>query len=44
VVNRIRVLPFDGTSDIQEINVLGDWAFMWAKLTGSRRRRTEVHP
>ncbi len=24
---------FDGTSDIQEIKVLGDWAFMWAKLT-----------
>ena len=25
--------PFDGTSEIQEIKVLGDWAFMWAKLT-----------
>jgi uncharacterized protein (TIGR02246 family) len=24
---------FDGTSDIQEITVLGDWAFMWTKLT-----------
>lgn len=24
---------FDGKSDIQEIKVLGDWAFMWAKLT-----------
>jgi len=24
---------FDGTSDIQEVKVLGDWAFMWAKLT-----------
>lgn len=24
---------FDGTSEIQEIRVLGDWAFMWAKLT-----------
>jgi uncharacterized protein (TIGR02246 family) len=24
---------FDGTSEIQEINVVGDWAFMWAKLT-----------
>jgi len=22
----------DGTSDIQEIQVLGDWAFMWSKL------------
>lgn len=24
---------FDGTSDIQEIKVSGDWAFMWSKLT-----------
>ncbi len=24
---------FDGVSDIQEIKVLGDWAFMWTKLT-----------
>ena len=24
---------FDGTSDIQEIKILGDWAFMWTKLT-----------
>jgi uncharacterized protein (TIGR02246 family) len=23
---------FDGTSDIQEIRVLGDWAFIWTKL------------
>jgi uncharacterized protein (TIGR02246 family) len=23
---------FDGTSEIQEIQVLGDWAFMWTKL------------
>lgn len=23
---------FDGTSDIQEIKVFGDWAFMWSKL------------
>jgi len=23
---------FDGTSDIQEIKVLGDWAFIWTKL------------
>jgi ketosteroid isomerase-like protein len=22
----------DGTSEIQEIKVLGDWAFMWTKL------------
>ena len=24
---------FDGTSEIQEIEVLGDWAFMWTKLS-----------
>ena len=24
---------FDATSDIQEIKVIGDWAFMWTKLT-----------
>jgi uncharacterized protein (TIGR02246 family) len=24
---------FEGTSEIQEIQVLGDWAFMWTKLT-----------
>jgi uncharacterized protein (TIGR02246 family) len=24
---------FDGTSEIQEIQVVGDWAFMWSKLT-----------
>jgi|SRR3954451_10525049 uncharacterized protein (TIGR02246 family) len=24
---------FDGKSEIQEIRILGDWAFMWAKLT-----------
>jgi uncharacterized protein (TIGR02246 family) len=24
---------FDGTSEIQEIKVLDDWAFMWTKLT-----------
>jgi uncharacterized protein (TIGR02246 family) len=23
---------FDGTSEIREIEVLGDWAFMWTKL------------
>ena len=23
----------DGTSEIQEIKVVGDWAFMWTKLT-----------
>ena len=24
---------FDGSSDIQEIRILGDWAFMWTRLT-----------
>ena len=24
---------FDGRSEIQEIRILGDWAFMWTKLT-----------
>ena len=24
---------FDGKSEIQEIKVVGDWAFMWSKLT-----------
>jgi uncharacterized protein (TIGR02246 family) len=24
---------FDGTSEIQELEVIGDWAFMWSKLT-----------
>lgn len=24
---------FDGKSEIQEIQVLGDWAYMWTKLT-----------
>lgn len=24
---------FDGSADIQEIQILGDWAFMWNKLT-----------
>ena len=23
---------FDGSSEIQEIKILGDWAFMWARL------------
>jgi uncharacterized protein (TIGR02246 family) len=26
-------VKFDGTSEIQEIKVLGEWAFMWTKLT-----------
>jgi uncharacterized protein (TIGR02246 family) len=25
-------MTIEGTSDIQEIKVLGDWAFMWTKL------------
>jgi uncharacterized protein (TIGR02246 family) len=24
---------FDGTSEIQEIKILGDWAFIWTKLS-----------
>lgn len=24
---------FDGVSEIQEVKVLGDWAFLWTKLT-----------
>jgi len=24
---------FEGTSEIQEINVFGEWAFMWTRLT-----------
>jgi len=24
---------FDGSSEIQEIKILGEWAFMWARLT-----------
>ncbi|HEY4367609.1 MAG TPA: SgcJ/EcaC family oxidoreductase [Steroidobacteraceae bacterium] len=26
---------FDGSSEIQELKVLGDWAFLWSKLTVS---------
>jgi uncharacterized protein (TIGR02246 family) len=28
-----RAPKFEGTSEIQEIKVLGDWAFMWTQLT-----------
>ncbi len=28
-----RAPAFDGRSDIQEIRVLGDWAYMWTRLT-----------
>ncbi len=31
---------FDGTSEIQEIRVLGDWAFMWTKLSVVMTPRT----
>ena len=24
---------FDGTNEIQEIKIVGDWAFMWSRLT-----------
>lgn len=27
-----EALQFEGTSEIQEIKILGDWAFMWTKL------------
>ena len=39
---------FDGTSEIQEIKILGDWAFMWTKLSvvvtspGSGKPRTRA--
>ena len=26
-------VQFDGTSEIHEIKVIGEWAFMWTKLT-----------
>ncbi|MGH7144997.1 MAG: YybH family protein [Planctomycetota bacterium] len=26
-------MEFDGNVDIQEIKILGEWAFMWSKLT-----------
>ena len=25
-------MQFDGKSEIQEVKVLGDWAFMWTRL------------
>jgi uncharacterized protein (TIGR02246 family) len=25
-------INFEGSSEIQEINILGDWAYMWSKL------------
>jgi uncharacterized protein (TIGR02246 family) len=28
-----RAPHFEGTSEIQEIKVAGDWAFMWSRLT-----------
>jgi len=45
---------FDATSEVQEIKVLGDWAFMWTRLTvvitppggaqAMTRRPHTVHP
>lgn len=32
-MSKAGVPMFDGSSEIQEIRVFGDWAFMWAKLT-----------
>jgi uncharacterized protein (TIGR02246 family) len=29
----LEALQFDGSSEIQEIKILGDWAFMWTQLT-----------
>src|SRR5258706_9587953 len=26
-------VQFEGTSEIEEINVIGEWAFMWTRLT-----------
>jgi uncharacterized protein (TIGR02246 family) len=26
-------MQFDGTSEIREVKIFGDWAFMWTKLT-----------
>jgi uncharacterized protein (TIGR02246 family) len=28
-----RAPAFDGTNEIQEVQVSGDWAFMWSQLT-----------
>jgi hypothetical protein len=27
-----QALAFEGTSEVQEVTVVGDWAFMWTKL------------
>ena len=35
---------FEGHSDIQEIMVLGDWAFMWTKLKVILRLPNEIQP
>jgi uncharacterized protein (TIGR02246 family) len=31
-------MQFDGKNEIQEVKVLGDWAFMWTKLTVTATR------
>jgi uncharacterized protein (TIGR02246 family) len=35
---------FDGISEIQEIKILGDWAFMWTKLTVVVTPPTDAQP
>ena len=35
---------FDGKSEIQEIQICGDWAFMWTKLTVVVTTPGAVHP
>src|SRR5262249_51550785 len=35
---------FDGISEIQEIRVMGDWAFMWTKLKVSIRPPGAMQP
>jgi uncharacterized protein (TIGR02246 family) len=35
---------FDGTSEIQEIHVVGEWAFMWAKLSVVVTQPDDVPP
>jgi len=35
---------FDGTSEVQEVQVCGDWAFMWARLSLSITPPGGIHP
>ncbi len=32
-LNALHVATIDASSEIEEIKVLGDWAYMWSKLT-----------